>query len=537
MPQRHGQDERPTKQDQQRRRGSPDSGLVAQSTPEHWLTKQRNTGSHPAQYALCPFCQQEVTHDLATELGEFSDAEYTRRLDSVTEFTNWYETSATALLEQLTALALRTAELRLDGVSFSTARLELEATLSTNYGILKQKQEHPGESLTLEPIDSRIAKLNALISEANLKVREHNTMLRDQSKAREQLTLDCWAYFVRTVIGTHAAVFEAATKGLATGIPTVEQKVSTAQRELDDLRIQLRVVKNSVSSTAETVTVINDLLRSVGFASFHLAQAPGMVDGYAVVRADGNAVQETLSEGERTFITFLYFFQQLKGLAEDGEPDGIVAVIDDPVSSLDSDVLFDVSSLVRGLLRDAQDGVGRVRQVVLLTHNTYFHTQVAYTRRSDSPAGRAFFTLRKRPSAATQIVIHGDHNPIKTTYIALWDEVRRAHDGDGSEVSLQNVMRRILENYFRVVGKWDVEIVDKFGGEDRAVAQSLISWLHDGSHSILEELDYSPTGATVQQYLQVFMRIFTETGHEAHYKMMLRVPGEASEAALSEDPV
>ena len=485
----------------------------------------------------CPFCQQEVNHDLATELGEFFDAEYTRRLDSVIEFTKWYEAAATALRDQLAALASEAAELRLDESTFSTARLKLEATLSTNSGLLEQKQEHPGESVILESIESHITRINALISEANLKVREHNALLRNKAAAREQLTLDCWAYFVRIVIGTHVAVFEAATEGLATGIPTVEQKLLTAQRALDDLRIQLRALKNSVSSTAGTVTAINDLLRSVGFSSFHLAQSPDVVDGYAVVRADGNAVQETLSEGERTFITFLYFFQQLKGLAEDGEPDGIAAVIDDPISSLDSDVLFVVSSLVRGLLRDAQDGAGRIRQIILLTHNAYFHRQVAYTRRGDSTAGRAFFTLRKRPSAVTEITMYGDQNPIKTTYIALWDEVGRAHAGDGSEVSLQNVMRRILENYFRIVGRWDVEIVDKFEGDDRVVAQSLISWLHDGSHSILEELDYSPTGVTIQRYLEVFERIFTETGHEAHYKMMLRAPDETIEATLSEDSV
>ena len=46
MPQRHGPDERPT------RETAADRGVtMAQPSTEHWLTPQRNTGSHPAQYA------------------------------------------------------------------------------------------------------------------------------------------------------------------------------------------------------------------------------------------------------------------------------------------------------------------------------------------------------------------------------------------------------------------------------------------------------------------------------------------------------
>ncbi|GAA9885734.1 hypothetical protein VN0673_13520 [Helicobacter pylori] len=44
-------------------------------------------------------------------------------------------------------------------------------------------------------------------------------------------------------------------------------------------------------------------------------------------------------------------------------------------------------------------------------------------------------------------------NPVKNSYELLWQEVRRAKkDSNISWVSLQNVMRRIIEYYFRILG-------------------------------------------------------------------------------------
>lgn len=58
--------------------------------------------------------------------------------------------------------------------------------------------------------------------------------------------------------------------------------------------------------------------------------------------------ETTLSEGEITFITFLYFLQLTKGsIDKDSISEDRILVIDDPVSSLDSNILFIVSSLLK----------------------------------------------------------------------------------------------------------------------------------------------------------------------------------------------
>ncbi|WP_270451902.1 AAA family ATPase, partial [Kocuria marina] len=63
-----------------------------------------------------------------------------------------------------------------------------------------------------------------------------------------------------------------------------------------------------------------------------------------------------LSEGERTFITFLYYFHSLSGVKQDNESDKVVAIIDDPISSLDGDIMFVVSALTRMLVDETIAG-------------------------------------------------------------------------------------------------------------------------------------------------------------------------------------
>ena len=101
-------------------------------------------------------------------------------------------------------------------------------------------------------------------------------------------------------------------------------------------------------NTEATIDSINVLLKS-GFEGFHLRAKDGLANTYEVIRPDGT-VAEKLSEGERNFIAFLYYYHLVKGsLSSEAVKDKIV-VIDDPVSSMDSGALFIVSALVREML-------------------------------------------------------------------------------------------------------------------------------------------------------------------------------------------
>nr|KZA96490.1 hypothetical protein A4A59_05185 [Rhizobium leguminosarum] len=91
-----------------------------------------------------------------------------------------------------------------------------------------------------------------------------------------------------------------------------------------------------------------------------------------------------------------------------------------------------------------------------------------------------------------------------------------------SILTIQNTLRRILENYFTILGNMDRDdIVNEFAGQEQQICNSLFSWVNDGSHSALEDLYLACDAATVDGFLQVFKKIFEVSGHSAHYDMMI----------------
>ena len=129
-------------------------------------------------------------------------------------------------------------------------------------------------------------------------------------------------------------------------------------------------------------------MKDSGFQGFYLREKAGVQNTYEVIRQYGT-VAVKLSEGERNFIAFLYFYHLVRGShSSDGTKEKIV-VIDDPVSSMDSSTLFIVSSIVRELVEnchnnttypDASNPDRYIKQIFILTHNVYFHREITYNQ-------------------------------------------------------------------------------------------------------------------------------------------------------------
>lgn len=101
---------------------------------------------------------------------------------------------------------------------------------------------------------------------------------------------------------------------------------------------------------------------------------------YVIVR-DDNTIAKDLSEGERNFIAFLYFYHKILGReSSDAMLEDRIVITDTPVSSMDSDSLFIVSSRIQNLIRmcynsgtPAHRGAPKfIKQMFVLTHNAYF---------------------------------------------------------------------------------------------------------------------------------------------------------------------
>lgn len=166
-----------------------------------------------------------------------------------------------------------------------------------------------------------------------------------------------------------------------------------------------------------------------------------------------------------------------------------------------------------------------IEQFYILTHNVFFHKEVAFRDGKNEERKDTRFWIIKKVNNKSEILPYGRSNPIKTTYELLWKDIKNPNSS--SMISVQNTMRRIIENYFSLLGskeRLDDVLINSFETiEEKTICKSLLYWINDGSHSIQDDLYIDNYNDSVDKYIEVFRNIFIKTGNEAHYKMMMLV--------------
>ena len=357
------------------------------------------------------------------------------------------------------------------------------------------------------------------LAEANKSINAHNKIVLDYTNQREELISSIWKYLTddnKTDIDTYINELDALNKG----IEGIQQQYEKFKEEHRLLKVEINKLSLDVTSSEPTVIQINNTLKTYGIQSFTIVPSKKEENHYEIQREDGSLAESTLSEGEVTFITFLYFLQIAKGSLEEGKTsEDKILVIDDPISSLDSNILYVVSTLIKSILKDVRENKGNILQVILLTHNVFFHKEVSFIDGRTPRLNNTNYWILRKKNKISSIQVFGQENPIHSSYELLWKELKQ----ENALVSVHNTMRRIIENYFRILGKnRDDKLIGKFDTkEEQDICRALISWINDGSHSVNDDLFIEYQDETIENYKKVFKAIFEKTNHIEHYKMMM----------------
>ncbi len=465
----------------------------------------------------CPFCQQKTTDSLTHSLNEYFDETFVAESKAIDTLAANYSTDSARLQHQIASI-IATSHKLLDVEKLKAEKLLLDSIITINNQRLLAKRKETSSTVALEAHGNSLAAIKTLIDSANQSVTEHNATVANLTKERRSLTAQVWR-LVLDDLKTDLDAYKNSRNSLDKAIASLNDQIVAANKEKADRTKEIQALEKQTTSIQPTVDAVNRLLISFGFRSFTLAKST-TGSSYKLIRANGSDAKATLSEGEKTFITFLYFFHLLKGSNSESDiTTDRVVVFDDPVSSLDSDILFIVSSLIKGLFDELRAKTGHIKQIFVLTHNVYFHKEITY-KGSGKKAGSVTesFWIVQKPGLISTLTKH-PVNPIKTSYELLWADVRNPN---AVSHSIQNTLRRILENYFKILGNFDFDdLCSKFPGEDKKIANSLISWAHDGSHNVHDDLYLSIGAAAITTQLRIFREIFEHSGQDGHYRMMM----------------
>ncbi|MFF2499578.1 AAA family ATPase [Peribacillus sp. NPDC058075] len=490
------------------------AGLISKLNISDWV--QQGSMILKETEGICPFCQQTLPSVFEEKINSYFDQTYIKQMEVLTNVSEKYQQRIESILAEISVLAdQQNSFINKDKIQQLLSLIQ--SKYEENKLLIQQKKKEPSRSIELVELSSFLKEVNTEITYANNKINEYNRLIENVKVEKENLINDMWRYIVeknKPNIDDFNRKKSRIEKAM-TGLERSRETKNGYKRQFED---ELLKYQEQVTSVEHSVNEINNILKSFGFKNFKLATTSEK-GNYKIVREDGEDVKDTLSEGEKTFITFLYFYQLLKGSnnKEDIVTDKVV-VIDDPISSLDSNVLFMVSSLVRQIMFDIKNDSIDIKQLFIFTHNIYFHKEITFNQGKKSYGEGSFWIVRKRNNKS--YIQRYQENPIKTSYELLWKELKIRENQ--SIVSIQNVMRRILENYFKFFGNINIDdLEDKFEYEEKVICRSLISWINDGSHYISEDLYVEDNEDVADRYFDVFKKIFYIQDHKAHFDMMM----------------
>ncbi len=495
--------------------------LIKKLSNEDWVAQGRK---YVKDNSICPFCQKEtITEEFKKQLESYFDTSYQESTDTTKKMKEDYTNKTAKVLERLNEI-IKTEWNKLNTESFKRIVGTLKSKINGNQQKMHDKSKEMSRSFKLESTKNEIKEIRDLIDTANQQIANHNEIIKDTKNQKKNCVEQTWKFLVNE-FKSDIQEYNKKYCGLEKGINNLEKEISENQEKVKKLENEIKELEKNMVSIKPIVNEINTLLKGYGFTNFGLACTEDE-KFYRIQREDDQLVGETLSEGEVTFITFLYYYHLAKGsLKENDISKNKVLVIDDPISSLDSNILFIVSVLVKDLMKEAMGEKTNIKQVIILTHNTYFYKEITLECDLKRYQGKYSFWIIKKDNNVSKIKGYKE-NPIKNSYELLWQEVKQAKENNASWVSLQNVMRRIIEYYFRILGgfKHNDSLNECFENiEEKRVCNSFISWFNDGSHRISDDLFVQSQDTSIETYLKVFEKIFKETGHEAHYRMMMRI--------------
>ncbi|MCG3165043.1 MAG: hypothetical protein POELPBGB_00803 [Bacteroidia bacterium] len=497
--------------------------LIQKLNLNDWVNEGRN---YLQEDETCPFCQQStITADFRKQLENYFDETFITDTKLVKENNEEYNRLAQNLinvLQQIESTEKANTETKLNTETFSAYLKTASSQFISNKELLNNKIKEPSRSIDLISVKEQLENIQQLVSNANIEIAKHNAIVANYTSERSNLIKAIWKYLGEEN-KNEIELVNKKSSGLQRGIAALHKQHQELRTNYSEQDRKIKEANKNVTSVQPSVDEINRTLQSYGFSNFEIVPSKTEKNQYQIQRGDGTIAESTLSEGEITFITFLYFLQLAKGsTSQESITEERILVVDDPISSLDSTILFVVSSLLKGIIKAIKKDEGNIRQLILLTHNVYFHKEVSFIDGRTTENGDTFYWILRRNNNITTVQKFEMKNSIKNSYELLWHELRNKDKNSG--ITIQNTMRRIIENYFKILGQYvDDDLIKKFiNQQEQEICRSLICWINDGSHSIPDDLFVEHQDATIDKYFEVFKNIFVNMGHTEHYNMMMK---------------
>lgn len=477
---------------------------------EHGLTL------HTKESEQCEFCGSNMPNGrIEALLGHFNEADKKLKEKIDAKISDLQQTIQTVKAVQLPNKAQFYADLQTSFTSRSiTYNQEKEnycSELSAMVEVLNTKKQKTTEKVAFPKslsnnFQSALDSVNEIIDQQNQKSDNFQT---EKDNAVELLKAH------------HLSEIFDEVKAFDTEIKNYEKEISKLQNGdeptsfvgIVDLKKRISENKSKISSEHKACDTLNKQLQTFlgrNEITFEVASE----GGYVVKRND--VIAKNLSEGEKTAIAFVYFVVHLEDQNFD-VANGII-VVDDPISSLDSNSLFQAFAFLKNGVKDA-------KQVFILTHNFNFLKLILdWLNRT---TGHQYYMIKNQYATTSG----------RTAFISELDKELKDHESeyhylfkvlytfksDGSIASvyhMPNIARKVLDTFlmFRVPsGENAYQKMEKLTFDENKKT-AIYKFTNDQSHITGDGFDPSlvpEAQKNVQYLLEMMKEVFPE-----HYQIL-----------------
>ncbi|MDF2933382.1 MAG: hypothetical protein K0R36_2713 [Chryseobacterium sp.] len=507
-----------------------------------WIQQGINFLDKEKEIQDCPFFQkQTIDKNLLEQFESYFDTTREEKIKNLKELYSSYTNKIASFDSSLKTLT------DLDLVKFDILKIQNQLTniLNKNEKEIQAKIDNPNEKKKLETIEL----FKTEIEKVNENIRIHNKEIDNIEQNQQELTDEIWKYISHQVKNKINS-FKIADNNNIEKLEQLKLEIDTFKNLKLESKDKIKKWQSQTINTQKAVDNINDLLLKNNFTGFKIEKkaSENNIIKYYILREGETSeshIFKTLSEGEKNFIAFLYFYQMCLGTNDtQNSTKKKIIVIDDPVSSMDSQVLFFVSTLIRRLI--AKKGKGKdqqgnnlidqlknenIEQVFILTHNIFFYKEVALAFGARICHSTAYFNVKKFNNQSIIERIENYKNIAFNDYHLLWQEVKK-ESSEKISMALLNNMRRIIESYGNFMGLindvnlWDLKNDIPEDSSENLIITALNSQVQDGSHRIStnDEIYFSRISEESKEVaLKSFEMLFENIGGKTHYDKMMEI--------------
>ncbi len=487
--------------------------LIKQLDNSNWVKVGKEYLTEP-QWGkeVCPFCQQNtISKELYNEIQNYFDENYQNKMRNLWFLQDQYHTELENV-ESIKASLLNNEFIQWKEEILKTITIlfqSLNTKLTSNYQKINKKIQNPNVMIELESTTLEKDEINNFLDSIITEIKEYNDKVKNKKDTKKKIIDNFWN-IMRWNYDSYIVDYQKQKKEISSKKSKIEESIVELKKNINNLQKEIKKAEADQVNIKDAIDNINNQLMFFWLEGFSIVSSGN--EEYKLQRPHQDLAKfETLSEGEKTVISFLYFLELCKGRQSKDEVKGKeIIVIDDPISSLSHMYVFNIAQLIKQNFFNQKD---KYEQIFILTHNLYFFHELLFKQKKKD------LKLFRIVKSDFSNVIDMDHDEIQNEYQSYWTIIKDFQKGKATPVAMANAMRNILEHFFWFIEKNDFnELTKKLEQDEKNIF--FIRYINRESHSDSTNIsDFKEIDPQV--FKNAFKQIFQDFWYIEHYNTMI----------------